>query len=118
MRFSPRSAARSLLVGAVALSGSVAIGLTPAGTAALGLVVAVTPLVVPGTGTPNPQDSNNYMANAVAYYVQPSGSCGAADCAEPVAVPTSPSSGRFRCRAGVGWRGPNGTCRWPAESPG
>lgn len=87
MRFSPRSAARSLLVGAVAVSGSVVIGLTPAGTAALGLVVAVTPLVVPGTGTPNPQDSDNYMANAVAYYVQPSGSCGATDCAAPVAVP-------------------------------
>lgn len=87
MRFSPRSAARSLLVGAVAVSGSVVIGLTPAGTAALGLVVAVTPLVVPGTGTPNPQDSNNYMANAVAYYVQPSGGCGATDCAAPVAIP-------------------------------
>lgn len=87
MRFSPRSAARSLLVGAVAVSGSVVIGLTPIGTAAIGLVVAVTPLVVPGTGTPKPQDSNNYMANAVAYYVQPSGSCGAEGCAAPVAIP-------------------------------
>jgi hypothetical protein len=87
MRFSPRSAARSLLVGAVAVSGSVVIGLTPIGTAAIGLVVAVTPLVVPGTGTPNPQNSNNYMANAVSYYVQPSGSCGAEDCAAPVAIP-------------------------------
>lgn len=87
MRFSPRSAARSLLVGAVAVSGSVAIGLSPAGTAAVGLVVAVTPLIVPGTGTPNPQDSNNYMANAVSYYVQPSGGCGAEACAAPVAVP-------------------------------
>ncbi|MED5811603.1 PE-PPE domain-containing protein [Mycolicibacterium sp. 050232] len=87
MRFSPRSAARSLLVGAVAVSGSVVIGLSPVGTAAVGLVVAVTPLIVPGTGTPNPQDSNNYLANAVAYYVQPSGSCGVEDCAAPVAVP-------------------------------
>lgn len=87
MRFSPRSAARSLLVGAVAVSGSVVIGLTPVGTAAVELVVAVTPLVVPGTGTPDPQNSNNYMANAVAYYVQPSGSCGAEDCAAPVAIP-------------------------------
>lgn len=87
MRFSPRSAARTLLVGAVALSGTVAIGLTPVGTAALGLVVATTPLVVPGTGTPNPQDSTNYLANAVDYYVQPSGSCGVEGCAAAVPIP-------------------------------
>ncbi|OMC34882.1 PE-PPE domain-containing protein [Mycobacterium sp. GA-1841] len=87
MRFSPRAAAKTLLVGAVALSGTAAVGLTPAGTAALGLVVATTPLVVPGTGTPNPLDSNNYLANAVDYYVQPSGSCGTDGCADAVPIP-------------------------------
>lgn len=87
MRISARSAARSLLVAAIAVSGSAAVGITTTLTAEVVLNAAVTPLIVPGTGTPNPQDSNNYMANAVAYYVQPSGSCGAQDCAAPVAVP-------------------------------
>lgn len=87
MRFSPRSAARSALVAAVAVSGSIAIGMSPTFTAALGLVVATTPLVVPGTGTPIPQDDENYMANAVAYYVAPGGTCGTEGCTSPVAVP-------------------------------
>lgn len=87
MRFSVRSASRSLLVAAVAVAGSVAISMSPSFAAAVGLVVAATPLVVPGTGTPMPQDDVNYMPNAVAYYIQPGGTCGTDDCASPVAVP-------------------------------
>ncbi|MBU9764669.1 PE-PPE domain-containing protein [Mycobacterium sp. TNTM28] len=87
MRFSPRSAARSLLIGVVAVSGSVAVGTTATLTAEVVLNAAVTPLIVPGTGTPNPADSKNYMANAVAYYVDTSGACGAAECGEPVPIP-------------------------------
>ncbi|MDV3125088.1 PE-PPE domain-containing protein [Mycobacterium sp. 21AC1] len=87
MRFSPRSAARSVLVAAVAVSGSIAISMSPTFTAAVGLVVATTPLIVPGTGTPIPQDDENYMENAVAYYVAPGGTCGTDGCTNPVAVP-------------------------------
>ncbi|MFV8165001.1 PE-PPE domain-containing protein [Mycobacterium sp. 134] len=73
MRFSPRSAARSLLVGAVALSGSAAIAVTTTFTA--DVVLSATVLVVPGTGTPNPALSQNYEDHAVQYYVAPGSTC-------------------------------------------
>lgn len=87
MRISARSMIRSLLVAGVAMSGSAVIGVTTTLAAEVALNAAVTPLVVPGTGTPNPADSTNYMNNAVAYYVQPGGTCGTDGCADPVPVP-------------------------------
>ena len=52
------------------------LGLTPslttAVTAAIGLT-ATRALIVPGTGTPNP--ANDYMANAVNYYLVPADDC-------------------------------------------
>jgi hypothetical protein len=78
---------RSLLVAGVAVSGSAVIGVTTTLAAEVALNAAVTPLVVPGTGTPNPQDSPNYMGNAVSYYVEPGGTCGTDGCASPVPVP-------------------------------
>ncbi|MHC9293521.1 PE-PPE domain-containing protein [Mycobacterium sp. LTG2003] len=90
MRATALSTVRSLLVAILVLASTVALGMTAAFSAAisaaLGLVVTTTPLVVPGTGTPNPANSNNYMANAVAYYVETSGSCGDG-CTAPVPVP-------------------------------
>ncbi|MCV7290048.1 PE-PPE domain-containing protein [Mycolicibacterium wolinskyi] len=84
-----RSTVRALLVAILVLTSTVALGVTAAFSAAIsaavGLVVATTPLVVPGTGTPDPADSNNYMAHAVAYYVETSGSCGDG-CSTPVPV--------------------------------
>ncbi len=73
MRFSPRSAARSLLVSAVALSGSAAIAVTTTFTA--DVVLSATVLVVPGTGTPSPALSQNYEDHAVQYYVAPGSTC-------------------------------------------
>lgn len=73
MRFSPRAAARSLLVAAVAVSGSAAIGVTTTLTAEV--VLSATVLVVPGTGTPNPALSPNYEDHAVQYYVAPGSTC-------------------------------------------
>ncbi|WP_102142556.1 PE-PPE domain-containing protein [Mycobacterium hubeiense] len=87
MRRAVRSAIRSALVAIAVVLASVAIGLTTTFTAAVGLVVAVTPLIVPGTGTPNPAVPSNYMSNAVAYYIEPGGTCGAEGCADPVPVP-------------------------------
>ena len=40
-------------------------------TAALSTLAATTALIVPGTGTPNPAMPNQYMENAVTYYVDP-----------------------------------------------
>ncbi|WP_019969307.1 PE-PPE domain-containing protein [Mycobacterium sp. 141] len=78
---------RSLLVAGVAMFGSAVLGVTTTLAAEVALNAAVTPLVVPGTGTPNPKDSDNYMGNAVAYYVEPGGTCGADGCTTPVPVP-------------------------------
>src|SRR4051812_12972555 len=33
--------------------------------------------IIPGTGTPDPYVSNNYLNNAMNYYVNPHGDCGA-----------------------------------------
>ena len=87
MRASFRSAARSLLVAAVAISGSAAVGVTATLTAEVVLNAKVTPLIVPGTGTPRPQDVSSYMPHAVSYYVDTSGACGVEGCDAPVPVP-------------------------------
>ena len=81
-----RAAIRPLFVAILVLASTVALGVSAALTAAVGLVVAVTPLIVPGTGTKNPANSENYMEHAVSYYVNTSGSCGEG-CAAAVPVP-------------------------------
>ncbi|WP_396922601.1 PE-PPE domain-containing protein [Mycolicibacterium sp.] len=78
MRISARCAARSLLVAAVAVSGSAAIGVTATLTAEV--VLSSTVLVVPGTGTPNPALSQNYEDHAVQYYVAPGSTCSDVTC--------------------------------------
>ncbi|WP_454789710.1 PE-PPE domain-containing protein [Mycolicibacterium lutetiense] len=86
MRATVQSAARPLLVAILVLASTIALGITTALTAAVGLMVATTPLVVPGTGTKDPSQSPNYMQNAVAYYVTTSGNCDGG-CNAPVPVP-------------------------------
>ncbi|MGV0742324.1 PE-PPE domain-containing protein [Mycolicibacterium sp. XJ870] len=81
-----RAAVRPLFVAILVLASTIALGAATALTAAVALVVATTPLIVPGTGTKNPAESQNYMENAVAYYVETTGSCGE-ECSSPVPVP-------------------------------
>ncbi|MGV0815617.1 PE-PPE domain-containing protein [Mycolicibacterium boenickei] len=86
MRATARSAVRPLFAVILVLASTIALGFTTALTAAVGLLAAVTPLIVPGTGTKDPSQSTNYMQNAVAYYVETSGNC-AEGCNSPVPVP-------------------------------
>jgi hypothetical protein len=82
-----RVVAESFLVAMIALFGVILLTLTASIQAAVSLS-AGTALVVPGTGTQNPQTSTNYMDNAVNYYIVPS--CGTACPAggySPVPVP-------------------------------
>ncbi|GAA4406474.1 PE-PPE domain-containing protein [Tsukamurella soli] len=68
--------ARPALLMFMSLLGVVALSV---GSAVAGAVAgATTVLVVPGTGTPDPDTSPNYEANAIAYYVAPSGGCATA----------------------------------------
>lgn len=82
-----RSTVQPIFVAILVLASTVALGVTAALTAAVSLLATVTPLIVPGTGTPKPQDVEDYMGNAVAYYVDTSGACGAEGCAAPVPIP-------------------------------
>jgi len=78
MHVTARSVAKSTVVAImtafVALILGVTQSLTTAVTASLGLT-AFQAIIVPGTGTPHPQDVTNYMENAVNYYVVPGGDC-------------------------------------------
>jgi hypothetical protein len=83
MRNSPRSVTRSIVVAILTALAALVIGtmqsLTTAVTASLGLT-AFQAIIVPGTGTPDPYapDRQNYLPNAMNYYVNPGGDCGAA----------------------------------------
>jgi hypothetical protein len=86
MRSTGRSLARSIFVAVLTAMAALIIGvmqsLTTAVTASLGLT-AIQAIIVPGTGTPDPYVPNNYLNNAMNYYVNPGGDCGAttpADC--------------------------------------
>jgi hypothetical protein len=80
MRNSTRSVTRSIVVAILTALAALLVGLmsslTTAVTASIGLT-AVRALIVPGTGTPDPYVSNNYLNNAMNYYVNPHGDCGA-----------------------------------------
>ena len=78
MRNQTRSLARSIVVAILTALAALVIGvmqsLTTAVTASLGLS-AFQAIIVPGTGTPDPYatDRENYLANALNYYVVPGG---------------------------------------------
>jgi hypothetical protein len=85
MRNSTRSVTRSIVVAILTALAALVIGvmssLTTAVTASIGLTAAqVRAIIVPGTGTPDPYapDRQNYLPNAMNYYVNPGGDCGTA----------------------------------------
>jgi pimeloyl-ACP methyl ester carboxylesterase len=72
----------AILTALAALVIGVMQSLTTAVTASLGLS-AFQAIIVPGTGTPDPYVPNNYLNNAMDYYVNPGGGCAetpVADC--------------------------------------
>ncbi len=75
-----RSLAKSMVVAILTAFAALLIGtmqsLTTAVTASLGLT-AFQAIIVPGTGTPDPYapDRQNYLNNALNYYVVPGGNC-------------------------------------------
>ena len=81
MRNKTRSVARSMIIAILTALAALIIGtmqsLTTAVTASLGLT-SVQAIIVPGTGTPNPYapDRQNYLSNALNYYVVPDGPVG------------------------------------------
>jgi pimeloyl-ACP methyl ester carboxylesterase len=80
MQNTTRSLARSMTVAILTAFAALVIGamqsLTTAVTASLGLT-AFEAIIVPGTGTPDPYaaDEQNYLTNALNYYVVPGGNC-------------------------------------------
>jgi PE-PPE domain len=80
MRNSTRSVTRSIVVAILTALAALVIGvmssLTTAVTASIGLS-AFKAIIVPGTGTPDPNapDRQNYIPNAINYYVVPGGDC-------------------------------------------
>ena len=76
MRNKTRSLARSMIIAILTALAALVIGtmqsLTTAVTASLGLS-AFQAIIVPGTGTPDPYaaDRENYLPNALNYYVVP-----------------------------------------------
>ena len=76
MRNKTRSVARSMIIAILTALAALIIGtmqsLTTAVTASLGLT-AFQAIIVPGTGTPDPYapDRQNYLPNALNYYVVP-----------------------------------------------
>ena len=79
-----RSAVRSSLVAALAALATFVMALTATVTAAVALTA--TALIVPGTGTPNPEAVSDYMEHAVDYYVRPTTESCAVQCT-PQPVP-------------------------------
>jgi PE-PPE domain len=80
-----RGIARSAAVTIAAIVGAALLAVTSTFTAAFTLT-ATTALIVPGTGTPKPDDVNLYIPHAVAYYVVPNATECATTC-NPVGVP-------------------------------
>ena len=112
MRNNTRSLARSMIIAILTALAALVIGtmqsLTTAVTASLGLS-AFQAIIVPGTGTPDPYaaDRENYLPNALNYYVVPGGGCdltgGDSTRARrtPRASSTTPRSGRSLCPDGA-----------------
>ena len=100
-----RSATRSVLVALLAMITAVVLAVGSTITAAVSL--AAVALIVPGTGTPNPANSTNYMQNAVNYYIAPLDPACATVCTpEPV-----PYIAQFWPFPFAGWGGLNGA-KW------
>ena len=123
MRNKTRSVARSMIIAILTALAALIIGtmqsLTTAVTASLGLT-AVQAIIVPGTGTPDPYapDRQNYLPNALNYYVVPDGpvgGCALTDASAPTAPrtptasSTTPPSGRSLCPDGAASRVRSGT---------
>jgi pimeloyl-ACP methyl ester carboxylesterase len=91
MRNTGRSLARSIIVAILTALAALIIGvmqsLTTAVTASIGLS-AFKAIIVPGTGTPHPQEIPNYLENALNYYVVPGGEAPGVDC--PLSGGTGP----------------------------
>ena len=82
-----RGIARSAVVTVVALVGAVLLGVTSTFTLAVTLA-ATRALIVPGTGTPDPDDVVNYKENVVSYYyIVPNAPSCAMTCTPVVGVP-------------------------------
>jgi hypothetical protein len=107
MRVLARSTVRSLFVALLALLGAIVLTVAMTITAAVNLA-ATTALIVPGTGTPDPSTSSNYIPNAVNYYVVPSTGvvCLIATCPKPV-----PYIAQFWPFPFAGWGGLSGA-KW------
>src|SRR6185369_12340321 len=69
-----RSAVRSLVFAVLVVLSAAVLGLTATVQSAL-MLAATTALIVPGTGTPDPYHTTNYLDHAVTYYIEPTGSC-------------------------------------------
>ena len=124
MRMSARSMVKTTVIAILTALAALVIGvmqsLTTAVTASIGLT-AVRAIIVPGTGTPDPYVPNNYLNNAMNYYVNPGGDCGAqpgpaTDCPPSLASSTTPRSGRSLCPDGEDSKARSGTCRWGRAS--
>jgi hypothetical protein len=81
-----RGIVRSAAVTIAAILGAAVLAVTSTFTAAVTLT-ATTALIVPGTGTPKPDEVNLYIPHAVAYYVVPNASECATGCDPGVGVP-------------------------------
>ncbi|MCV7193474.1 PE-PPE domain-containing protein [Mycolicibacterium brumae] len=85
-----RSAVRKLVLGTIALISAALLGVGAMAVGALAWAATTLPIIVPGTGTPDPYipARENYLGNAVSYYVTPAGACGVAgiDCGNPEGV--------------------------------
>ncbi|WP_445169815.1 PE-PPE domain-containing protein [Mycolicibacterium sp. Dal123E01] len=100
-----RSATRSVMVALLAMITAVVLAVGSTITAAISL--AAVALIVPGTGTPNPGTSPNYLQNAVNYYIAPLDPACATICTpEPV-----PYIAQFWPFPFAGWGGLNGA-KW------
>jgi hypothetical protein len=109
MRSTARSAVGSVALVVVAVVSAMVLALTATMQVAIHLT-ASTALIVPGTGTPNPDVSTNYRKNAVNYYVNPSWSsidpCVTQDCGVGV-----PYTAQFWPFPFAGWGGLEGA-KW------
>ncbi|KAA0112135.1 PE-PPE domain-containing protein [Mycolicibacterium sp. P1-5] len=105
MRKTLHTAARSAMVTMLAVLAAVVLAITSTITSAVSL--AAIALIVPGTGTPNPNNSPNFMQNAVNYYIQPlDPACKTVCTPEPV-----PYIAQFWPFPFAGWGGLNGA-KW------
>jgi len=97
-----RRALRSAAVAAMTMLAAVCLAV--AGTATTAVTLTATALIVPGTGTPDPTAVEDYMSNAVAYYIAPT----TASCAQRCTPEPVPYIAQFWPFPFAGWGGLSG----------